>query len=122
MLIRMKDLSDGNLKLYSGMTDGQLKRGEVLGRDLGGGVFIAESRRVLERALDAGARPLSLFVEERWLAHERPVIDRLEALDPRFPVYVATNGQFRSAVLPTCGVRCRPCLINIILCKVYFIF
>ena len=50
---------------------------------------------MLERALDAGARPLSLFVEERWLAHERPVIDRLEALDPRFPVYVATNGQFR---------------------------
>ena len=95
MLIRMKDLSDGNLKLYSGMTDGQLKRGEVFGRDLGGGVFIAESRRVLERALDAGARPLSLFVEERWLVHERPVIDRLEALDPRFPVYVATNGQFR---------------------------
>lgn len=94
-VVRMKDLSDGGLRLYSGMTDGQLKRGEGLGPGLGNGAFIAESLRVIERALDAGVRPISLFVEEHWFEHERPVIERVEADYPETTVYVASNGQFR---------------------------
>lgn len=94
-VVRMKDLSDGGLRLYSGMTDGQLRKGEGLGPDLGNGAFIAESLRVIERALDAGVRPISLFVEEHWFEHERSVIERVEADYPEVAVYVASNGQFR---------------------------
>ncbi len=92
--IRMKDINDGNLRLYSGMTDGQLKRGERLGPGFEDGVFIGESRLVIERALDNGIEPISLFVEEHWLNHEMPIVERLESIDPNIPIYIATNGQF----------------------------
>ena len=93
--IRMQSLDDGGLRLYSSMTDGQLRRGEGLGPEYPDGAFIAESMRVVERALDAGLKPISAFVEERWLSHELPVIERMEAANPDICVYIATDGQFR---------------------------
>ncbi len=92
--IRMTHTDYEGLRLYSGMTDGQLRRGERLGPDLHDGVFIGESRRVIERAMDAGIQPISIFVEEHWLEHELPVIERMESIDPGIPVYIADNGQF----------------------------
>ena len=93
--IRMTDLSDGGLALYSGMTDGQLRRGERQAWQYPHGVFIAESKRVIERAMDVGIKPISIFVEEHWMQHELGVIERIEAADPNTPVYIATDGQFR---------------------------
>lgn len=93
--IRMRDLDDGGLRLYSSMTDGQLRRGEGLGPGYPDGVFIAESLRVIERAMDAGMEPISAFVEERWFEHELPVIERMEEANPAIGIYIATNGQFR---------------------------
>lgn len=93
--IRMQSLDDGGLRLYSSMTDGQLRRGEGLGQEYPDGVFIAESLRVIERAMDAGIEPISAFVEERWLEHELPVIERMEAMNPAICIYIATDGQFR---------------------------
>ncbi len=94
MRIKMKSIDEGGLRMYSGMTDGQLRRGEGLGRALAGGVFIAESRRVAERALDRGIEPVSVFVEEKWFDHELPLIERIERTWPDVPVYIATAGQF----------------------------
>ena len=49
-------------------------------------MFIAESPRVIERALDAGYEPVSCLVEKRQLAGEaRTVLERLENI----PVYTA---------------------------------
>lgn len=94
MLVRITDLHDRRLRPYSGMTDGQLRRGEGFRRDNPDGLFIGESARVIERALDAGLRPLSLLVEERWLAHERHLIERIESVDPAAPVFLADVAQF----------------------------
>ena len=40
------------------------------------GLFIAESSRVALRALDAGVRPWSLFMERKWLDKSRDLVDR----------------------------------------------
>ena len=92
-LIELNDLSDRRLRPYSGMTDGQLKRGEGFRRDNPKGLFIGESARVIERALDAGVRPASVLVDERWLAHDRAIVERVQAEFPEAPVFLATAEQ-----------------------------
>lgn len=92
-LIQLNDLSDRRLRPYSGMTDGQLKRGEGFRRDNPQGLFIGESARVIERALDAGVRPTSMLVDERWLAHDCAIVDRVQASFPEAPVFLATAEQ-----------------------------
>lgn len=94
-LVELSDLSDRRLRPFSGMTDGQLKRGEGFRRDNPRGLFIGESARVIERALDAGVRPVSALVDDRWLEHDRTIIDRLVAAEPDAPVFHATPQQFR---------------------------
>ena len=91
--IEVTDLSDRRLRPYSGMTDGQLKRGEGFRRDNPQGLFIGESARVIERALDAGVRPLSLLVDDRWLEHDRAIIDRIQAEHPDAAVFLVTPEQ-----------------------------
>ena len=86
---------DRRLRPYSGMTDGQLKRGEGFRRDNPQGLFIGESARVIERALDAGVRPVSALVDDRWLAHDRGIIDRIAAASPEAPIFHVTPEQFR---------------------------
>lgn len=92
-LIELNDLSDRRLRPYSGMTDGQLKRGEGFRRDNPQGLFIGESARVIERALDAGVRPTSVLVDERWFAHDRAIIERVQGEYPETPVFLATADQ-----------------------------
>ena len=94
-IAQIEDLSDRRLRPYSGMTDGQLKRGEGFRRDNPLGLFIGESGRVIERALDAGVRPVSVLVDERWLEHDRAIIERVQTVEPEIPVFLATAAQFR---------------------------
>ena len=50
------------------------------------GIFIAESPKVVERALDAGCEPISMLVERKHIDGEaKPVIDRCREV----PVYTA---------------------------------
>ncbi len=94
-IIQLEDLSDRLLRPYSGMTDGQLRRGEGFRRDNPQGLFIGESGRVIERALDAGVRPVSVLVEERWLEHDRAIIGRIEREWPDCRIFLASVPQFR---------------------------
>lgn len=98
-IVSIADLPEGvadkRLAPYSGMTDGQLKRGEGFRHDNPNGMFIGESQRVIERALDAGVRPLSLFVEETWRNHDAGIIDRISHEWPDAMVFIATTQQFR---------------------------
>ena len=98
-ILKISELADGvsdkRLRPYSGMTDGQLKRGEGFRRDNPQGLFIGESQRVIERALDAGVRPVSLFVEETWQTHDQAIIKRMLDAYPDMPVFLATTQQFR---------------------------
>ena len=97
-IVRISELPEGTrdkrLAPYSGMTDGQLKRGEGFRRDNPNGMFIGESQRVIERALDAGVRPLSLFVEETWLAHDAAIVDRISREWPDAMIFLATTQEF----------------------------
>lgn len=95
-LVELHDLDDRRLRPYSGMTDGQLKRGEGFRRDNPQGLFIGESARVVERALDAGVKPLSVLVDRRWLEHDRALIERIGSEAPEAPVFLATPEQFRT--------------------------
>ena len=91
-IIHLEDLDDPRLAAYSGMTDAQLRDCP----DSTHGLFIGESRKVIERALAAGVRMRSLFMEEKWLDQTMPLVDSLLDGDPDFPVLVATREQFRA--------------------------
>ena len=72
-IIHLEDLDDPRLAAYSGMTDAQLRDCP----DSAHGLFIGESRKVIERALAAGVRMRSLFMEEKWLDQTMPLVDLL---------------------------------------------
>ena len=92
-LVKLNSLDLDGLELYSGRTDSQLRDG--IGAGDPGGFFIAESMNVIERALESGIEPVSLFVEEQWLEHERPLVDRMLDARPTAPVFVASHAQFK---------------------------
>ena len=94
-IVQLEDLSYRLLRPYSGMTDGQLRRGEGFRRDNPHGLFIGESGRVIERALDSGVRPVSVLVEERWLEHDRAIVERIEREWPDCRIFLASVSQFR---------------------------
>ncbi len=62
--IRISDLSDDNVKVFHSLNENQLKR--IDEPDLG--LFIAESPKVIVRALDAGYKPVSALFEENLIA------------------------------------------------------
>lgn len=78
-VIRITDLNDEGLADYSRLTDVALRRLS----EPAGGLYIAESSKVIARALAAGHRPRSVLVLEQWL----PDMERLFA-DYDVPVYV----------------------------------
>ena len=95
-IVQLTDLDDRRLRPYSGMSDGQLKRGEGFRRDNPRGLFIGESAKVIERALDAGIKPMSLLVDERWYGHDLSIIERIQDSFPEAPVFLATSEQHRA--------------------------
>lgn len=63
MIIEISDLSLPELDLYARLTDSQLRCRVEPEK----GVFIAESPKVIARALDAGCRPISFLMERRQI-------------------------------------------------------
>ena len=60
-IIEIKDFSDPNLDVYARLTEAQL-----LNRfEPAKGMFIAESPKVIQRALDGGCQPVSLLMERK---------------------------------------------------------
>jgi tRNA G18 (ribose-2'-O)-methylase SpoU len=81
-MIEVKDLADERLKIYTGMNENGLKRIY----EPKSGLFIAESLKVIERALRAGYEPESFLIEEQvafgeaeWLVRE---------YEAQVPVYI----------------------------------
>ncbi len=74
------------LDVYARLTEAQL-----LNKDHPeDGLFIAESPKVIERALNAGCRPVSLLIEKKHLEGEgKDLIRRLEEAEEEIPVYTA---------------------------------
>jgi tRNA G18 (ribose-2'-O)-methylase SpoU len=78
--VRIDRPDDPRLTDYRDLTDVALRR--VL--EPAGGLYIAESAKVISRALDAGHEPRSVLVQEKWLAE----IEQLMAQHPDVPVFV----------------------------------
>lgn len=78
-VIRIDNLDDPGLADYSHLTDVALRRVT----EPEGGLYIAESTKVIGRAIRAGHRPRSVLLQEQWLPD---VADLLEPFD--VPVYV----------------------------------
>ena len=65
-IIRITDFNDPALDIYARLTEAQL----LNKREPDKGMFIAESPKVIERALDAGCVPVSLLAEESHIRGE----------------------------------------------------
>ncbi|MGA1829077.1 TrmH family RNA methyltransferase [Microbacterium sp.] len=83
-VVEITDPADPRLADYRDLTDVALRR--VLEPE--GGLYIAESAKVIGRALDAGHRPRSVLVQAKWV----PDVEELLAGDIDTPVYVVTAG------------------------------
>ncbi len=65
-IIHIADFDDSRLDIYARLTEAQL----LNRREPAKGMFIAESPKVIERALDAGCEPVSMLVEESHIRGE----------------------------------------------------
>ena len=65
-IIEIKDFSDPKLDVYARLTEAQL----LHYYEPHGGLFIAESPKVIDRALDAGYQPVSLLMEPKHITGE----------------------------------------------------
>jgi len=82
--ILITDPTDERLRDFVGLTDVKLRR--VL--EPAGGLYLAESEKVIRRALAAGHRPRALLMGERWLTDLAYVVEQAEA--DGVPVYTGS--------------------------------
>ena len=82
---RVTDPADPRLVDYVGLTDVALRRRI----EPEGGLYVAESEKVIRRALGAGHRPRSFLMAERWLTDLADVV--ADAERDGVPVYVGEH-------------------------------
>ena len=90
--ITIDSIDDERVVAYTNLTEIQLRNRLEPER----GLFIAESPKVIDRALAAGREPISLLVEEPWIegmSQTFDVVDKRWGTD--IPVYVASPEQLR---------------------------
>lgn len=85
MLIEVQDLNDPRLDAFVRLTDTRLRSKLEPEK----GIFIAESAKVIQRALEAGYGPLSLLTEPKWLERMPEVVETFEANG--IPIFVASH-------------------------------
>jgi tRNA G18 (ribose-2'-O)-methylase SpoU len=83
-IITVTDLSLPELEVFSMLTEAQMRKS----KDSANGVFLAESPKVIEIALDAGCVPLAILSEEKVIERQgRTIIERC----PNTPIYTADS-------------------------------
>lgn len=94
VLIPISDTGDERLEDYTRLTDVALRR--KLETD--NGLYMAESTKVIVRAITAGHRPRSVLADERWLDELAPALRRAGG-DPEggdIPVYVCDEAALQT--------------------------
>jgi len=86
-VIRATDLSHPLLRDYQGLTDVALRSVNEVDQ----GLYIAESLKILERALRAGHSPRSVLSSETWLPHLTDLAALLPGSLENVPVFIADN-------------------------------
>ena len=79
----LESAQDPRVSDYTQLTDVHLRKV----REPAEGMYIAESSRVLRRALAAGHRPRSFFLAEKWLAGLADIFEQY----PDVPAYVGSS-------------------------------
>lgn len=82
---RIRDLSDPRLDDFVRLTDVVLRRR----LEPEGGLYLAESPKVIQRAIEAGHRPRAVLLAEEWL----PTVEPLLKPYPETPVFIGTDEQ-----------------------------
>lgn len=86
-IIEVEDFNDPNLDAFARLTEAQLRNRLEPEK----GIFIAESPKVIMRALDAGYEPISLLMEHKHVEGQAAgIIDRCNAFVPGIPVYTGS--------------------------------
>lgn len=81
-IIEISDFDATELDVYARLSEGQLLNRHEPEK----GIFIAESPKVIERALDAGCEPLSLLLEKKHIEGEaKAIVERMQDV----PIYTA---------------------------------
>lgn len=108
-IININDFSAPELDIYARLNEAQL----LHYFEPKEGIFIAESSKVIERALDAGYEPLSMLMDERHIEGEaKNIIYKISHMD--IPIYTAdfdiltklSGYQFSRGAL--CAMRRKP--------------
>lgn len=90
--IELESIDDERVSAYVNLTEIQLRNRLEPAK----GLFIAESPKVIDRALAAHREPLSLLVERPWLEGMANMFARIdEQWGPDIPVYVASPEQLK---------------------------
>ena len=100
-LIELTNLDDARLRAFSSMTDSELRDPKQLvglrlatGSEVSDeGLFIVESRNVIDRAMDAGLAPFALLTDKRWAPACEELFARIDATAPATPLFVGTHQQ-----------------------------
>jgi tRNA G18 (ribose-2'-O)-methylase SpoU len=91
-LIHIDDIDDPRLEAYTHLTELQLRNKLEPEK----GIFIAESPKVIDRALAAGREPLSFLIEEPWLGGmTQEFADVDKNFGPDVDVFVASPEQLK---------------------------
>ena len=110
-LIELTNLDDARLRVFSSMTDSELRDPkQLVGLRLAAGsevsdegLFIAESRNVIDRAMDAGLAPFALLTDKRWALRAKNYL-LASMLPPQpLPCSLARTNRFLS--LPATSAR-----------------
>jgi len=92
-ITQLQHLEDPRLQIYTKLSESQLYHC----REPHTGLFIAESPKVIERAMNAGYRPVSLLMDAKETeGGGRSVLTRLEEMEGEtVPVYTAEESELR---------------------------
>lgn len=82
-IIEIASLDDSRLRDYTQLTDVALRKS----LEVDGGLFIAESPKIFERALSSGFHPRSVLVPRQWL----DATSQFRAEHPDIPVFVGED-------------------------------
>ena len=92
MIINLETIDDPQLDTYARLTEAQLRSRLEPEK----GIFIAESSKVIERALDGGMQPLSFLMDQKWIEPMRPLVERASAEQGvDLPVYVLPHDELK---------------------------
>ncbi|MBE6466153.1 RNA methyltransferase [Denitrobacterium detoxificans] len=87
-VIEVETLEDERLAVFARLTEAQLRNRLEPEK----GIFIAESPKVIRRALDAGMQPLSYLMEHKWLDEVREMVEAHPAEDGgEVPVFTGSR-------------------------------